>query len=277
MRRIVAMIALVAALGACEANAEIEVRDDGSGTFGFSFVIEDQFLQVLEGFGGGGDPFDEFRKSLADSPIKFDVREFPVTGGRGIRATAQFKTVAQLKQLVEDAENAEPSPDNPFAGGPGFGTFTLEQRAGGWFFESISEAPDLSDLGGLGGSPDSPIDAKQLASLLKVTFRVTLPGTSVRTTADDVKRAGGGTSFIWHADLAAEKPMELVAQTKSGSSFPLVPVAALIVALGIGAFGVMKMRRKASVAPVEAAGDQAAPWPPPGDGPGSDPGPPPTP
>lgn len=280
MRRSFALLALVATLAACEASAEIQVRENGSGTFGFSFVIEDQFLQVLEGFGGGGDPFDEFRKSLADGPVKFDVREFPVTGGRGIRATASFKNVAELKKLIADAERADPSADNPFAGGPGFGTFTLERRGGGWYFEAVSEAPDLGDLGGLGGgSDDVPIDTDQLASLLKVSFKVTLPGASVRSTADDVKPSGGSTGFTWKADLTSDKPMDMVAVTKAGASFPVAPVAAAAAAIIIGGFVTLMMKRKsAAVAPDAPAGDA---WPPPpsdpiagmGDGPGSSPDP----
>ena len=262
MKRILIPIILMLALAACEARAEIDVRDDGSGTFGFSFVIEDQFIALLQGFGKDGDPFDEFKKSLSDSPVPFKVEEFPVKGARGIRATAAFKNIAQLKSLIEDSKKQEASPDNPLGGGPGFGTFTLEQRSGGWFFEALSEAPDLGELGGSGGSGGSSFDPSQIASILKISFKVTLPGRSTRTTADDATTTGGRTTFTWKADLTKNEPMELVAVTKPAGGIPIVPLGAALVALIVGGGVALTMSRRKAAAVVEAAaatdGDDAA-------------------
>jgi len=276
MRRALVLIAIVFALGACEARAEIEVSDDGSGTFGFSFVIEDQFLALMQGFSGGEseDPFEDFKQGLEDSPVPFQIEEFTEKGGRGIRATVPFRDVEDLRTIMKAVDESEPSSaDNPIAGGggPGFGTFTLERRGGGWHFEAVGEAPDLGDLGELGGGEggeDAPFDPAQIASLLKVSFRVTLPGRTVTTSADDEDPKDGRTTFTWNADLTSTEPMQLVATTASaGSSFPMLPVAAGLGALAVAGAAVFGMKRRTVAAlppapPPAQVPDDSPPGPP---------------
>lgn len=266
MKRLMAAVGLVLALGACEARAEIDVNDNGSGTFGFSFFIDKQFIALMEGFGGseGEDPFGDFKSGLRDSPVPFQVEEYSENGGKGVRAKVPFKDVGDLKSIMESMDESESSSSgSPLGGGgPGFGTFTLERRDGGWYFESVSEAPDLGDLGGLGGEGggEAPFDPAQIASLLKVSFRVTLPGRSVDTTADETTSTGGKTTFVWNADLTGKEPMQMVASTApSGSSLPLIPILiGLAVIAAIVTVVVMQRRKTAGAAGPDQPADA---WP----------------
>lgn len=276
MKRAVAAIALVLTLAACEANAEINVNDNGSGTFGFSFFIDQQFLALIAGFGGseGGDPFDEFKSGLKDSPVPFQIEEFTKQGGKGIRASVPFKDVGDLRAIMKDLDESEgSSSDSPLGGGsPGFGTFELERRNGGWHFESISEAPDLGDLGDLSGGEaggEAPFDPSQIASLLKISFRVSLPGRTVTTTADKATAKGGTSTFVWNADLTSKEPMKMVATTTAaGGSISILPIAVGLGALAVIGGALFRMQRRKSAAAAIGVSDQpAGTWPPPPDAP----------
>lgn len=266
MRRLMACVVMVLAFAACEARAEIEVNDDGSGAMGFTFFIDSKSLALLGGFGGGTDPFEDFKKDLADAPANFDIQEFKEDGGRGIRAKAPFKDVADLKRLTGDF--AKDSGDSPF--GEGFNDFTLEQTGGGWTFRAKAQGPGKSTLGGSSGGFGPSFNPGQLDALIQVQFRVTLPGAAVTTTATRTERTGGRTTFIWQPKLSDKQDISMVAVTKPGGGgvlgvgdFPLIPVligAALLLALIASA--VMKQRKTATAPPV---GDGALP-PEPGKG-----------
>lgn len=284
MRRIFALGLLVVALGACEARAEIEVKNDGSGTFGFSFLIDKQTLGLLEGLPGGGlaDPFDEFRSDIGGAPVPFDVDEFSEDGGKGIRATVRFKSIDELKALMKQFEDEA---DSPFATGDAtFGDFVLERRGDGWSFTADSEPPDLGDLGdlgGLGGEGVPGFNPAELAGLLKMSIRVTLPGRSISTTASSVERKGGSTQFTWTQDLSATGPTRLIATTEAApGSFPFIPIAAGIGGIALVLVVMSMMRKPAPAIPGDAAVgagipgvDAPPPWPAPADA--SAPGPPP--
>ncbi|HVL91268.1 MAG TPA: hypothetical protein VM841_13625 [Actinomycetota bacterium] len=254
MKRLMAAIVLVLALGACEARAEIDVNDNGSGTFGFAFFIDKQFIALMEGFGGrqGEDPFGDFKSGLDDSPVPFQIEEYSENGGRGIRAKVPFKSVDDLRTIMKEVDQGDAQGSPLGGGGPGFGTFTLEQRGGGWYFESLSDAPDLGDLGDLGsgeGGGEAPFDPAQIASLLKISFRVTLPGRTVDTTADEATSKGGKTTFVWNADLTSKEPMQMVATTAAaGSSLPLSPILIALALIAALVTVAVMMRRKNAVA-----------------------------
>ncbi len=242
------MAALVLALGACEARAEIEVRENGSGTVGFSFVIEDKYIDLLTQLPGDAsskDPFAEMKKELAASKQKFDVQEFTEPGAKGLRGTLSFKDVEELKTIMLAANEKDES--GPLGGR--FQDFKLERRGEGWHFSAKTPAADLGDFGGTapgGIGPSFP--PGQLSKLVTLSFRVTLPGAKKETTADRTESKGDGTTFIWQPDLEKPKPLDLVATTGPKSAFAglVIPAAATLggLALAGAAFMMLSKRRK---------------------------------
>jgi hypothetical protein len=224
-RTLLTIAVLTLALGACELRAEIALNDDGSGTVGMVFAAEPEMLQLLSQPGlGGGDPFADLRADLADDPVDWKVEGF--TEGRltGIRATFAFASVEDLTDKMEAL-------DSDAGGDAAIKDFSIARRGGGWVFEARSGDPqdELSS-----GAVPVPVD--QLAALLKVQFRVTLPGSVASHNADEVTSRGGRTTFVWRPDLSSP-PADLRAATvPGGTSAPAVPVTLGLVALTVVAF-----------------------------------------
>ncbi|MGH2829409.1 MAG: hypothetical protein ACRDJM_02890 [Actinomycetota bacterium] len=247
MRRILAVATLALVLASCEARLEMEVKPNGSGTLGFSFVVEDTYLAALGGF-GGGDPFAEMKEELKKGPVPFQVQEFRDESikARGIRAIVPFDSVQEMEGLVEELQRSGES--SPFGEG-GFEDFTLERRGDGWHFSARSPAPDLGQL----GVPTGELPAiGDLSKVFKFSMRVTLPGGKAQTSADHTEAKGGSTTFIWIPDLKNPKPIDLVANTSgagSSGSFPVIPVAAVGGGIALAAIiaAILASRRKQPV------------------------------
>lgn len=251
-RTMVAVAALAMVLSACEIRAEIEVEEDGSGTFGFVFGMEEALFGSLP---PGMDPLASARRDLAGDPIPWRVEDFRENGLRGFRATVAFDSVEQLLAMLEQQAQA----DGQALFATGDDAFVLERVAGGgWRFAATGEGPsdlDANPFGGQGGSPSFGGDFGDPATdfggdlsftpqmpdlpagadtILRLEFHVTLPGDAADSNADEVRRSGGGSTFVWRANLADQGPMALSATTTPASgSFPILPVAALaLLALG---------------------------------------------
>lgn len=272
----VAVALLVLALAGCEMRAEITVSPDGSGTMGLTLGIEKSTLAMLSGFGEASeDPFEEFRKDLADDPVPWKVERYSTKELTGMRATFRFESIEDLlakAKLMSDAQE----------GSAAFDDVTLRKTATGWEFRSTATGPDLSSAGGRfpggssggleGGAPPGPPEGfptgfptdfpsanplpsslgdlgegfGQLAGMIDIQFRVTLPGRSSNTNATEIERRGGSTTFIWKVNADQQGPTSLAATTVGfggGGSFPVVPVAAGGAAL-LGGAAVMALRRR---------------------------------
>jgi hypothetical protein len=241
MRRTLLGIAVLAlALSACELRAEISVNQDGSGTFGMVFAVGPEMREMLKQPGlGGGDPFAELRSDLADDPVAWTVEDYKEGALEGVRATFEFSSPQDLREKVI-AMSEDPQSESALS------EFSLERSGEGWSFRGIASDAESE----LGGGGDSPFQIDQLASLVKVQFRVTLPGRSVENNADEVETGGGKTAFIWKPSLT-DRGISMIASTKpgGGSSLPLLPIAAVIGVLGVGG-ALFARRRKASPLPL---------------------------
>lgn len=220
MRRFfLALAALTFALSACELRAEFAINEDGSGTVGMIFAVEPEMRQLFDQSGLGGDPFADLRSDLADDPVAWDVAEF--TEGRltGIHATFPFASIDDLLDKMEALDSDEGSD-------AAIKDFTIARQAGGWVFEGRASDPQeqLAD-----GSIPIPLD--QLATLLKVQFRVTLPGRAAKHNADEVSSGGGKTTFIWKPDLKSKGVELRAATTPGGMTSPIVPIVFALAAL----------------------------------------------
>lgn len=234
MRRFFVGLAILAfgvILSACEMRAEISVNDDGSGTMGVVFLMEPEYIDAARQ-SGVEDPFAEMRADLKDDPVPWQVEDLREGRLRGIRATFAFTSVDDL--LRKAAEIGRDS-----GGSTGFEEeFTLRRDGGGWRFAGRST--DLKEEAG----DDLPIPVEQLASLLKLQFRVTLPGKASSTNADDTTSSGGRTTFIWKPSINDSTVTFAARTTAAGAGFPTLPVALGAAVVGVGAVvGILRSRR----------------------------------
>lgn len=220
MRRILlALAALALALSACELRAEIALNQDGSGTLGMVFALEPEMLALFNQPGFGGDPFAELRSDLADDPVAWSVDEFTEDRLTGIRASFAFATVQDLLDKMDALDSED-------GGDAAIKDLTIARRAGGWVFEGRSSDPE-KELAS--GSVPIPID--QLATMLKVQVRVTLPGKAAEHNADEITSGGGKTTFIWKPDLKSRGVELRASTTPGGASAPVLPIGLGLTAL----------------------------------------------
>lgn len=250
MRRLMAVAGLALVLAACEARAEMTVKDDGSGTFGMVMLVDRTTSDALSAFGGG--LFEEMRKDLADDPVDWTVTNIKEKGMSGVRAVFAFSDIEDLKAKLSKLD--EEDSDQPFE------TFVVERSGDGWRFEASAKAPTAADF-----APTLPGDApagfeqpNPFAGLgdqlnLQLVFRVTLPGGAGENNATRTERVGGSTAFVWQYDTKSGGTKQLVARTTAaaGGGFPALPVAAAVgVLLAGGAVAALLRRPKAPPVPV---------------------------
>lgn len=220
-RTLLALAALILSLSACELRAEIAMSEDGSGTVGMVFAVEPEMLQVFNQSGFGADPFAELRSDLADDPVAWEVDEFSEGRLKGIRAVFAFATIEDLLDKMEAL-------DNDGGSDAAIKDFTIARQSGGWIFEGQSSDPQQELSGG-----QIPIPVDQLASMLKVQFRVTLPGKAGSHNADEVTSSGGKTTFVWKPSLTSPAVELRATTTPGGASSSVLPVIFGLLALAI--------------------------------------------
>ncbi len=246
-----AILALGLLLSACDLRAEISVDDDGSGTMGVTFAIEPEYVSLMQQ-SGAGDPFAEMRADLKDDPVPWKVEDFRDGKLRGIRATFPFLDVADLQRKIEELGRDSSS-------STGIEGFTLTRDGGGWRFEGTSTDVQ-QEAGG-----DFPIPAEQLATLLNLQFRVTLPGKAASNNATETTSSSGRTTFVWKPSVNDRSVSFVASTTPGGGGIPILPVglgaAAIAVAAVIGILRGRKTVPPAENVPAEDIEAFAAPAP----------------
>jgi hypothetical protein len=244
-----AILTLGLFLSACELRAEISVNDDGSGTLGVTFAIEPEYIQLFQQGDPSADPFAEMKADLADDPVPWKVEEVREGALRGVHATFPFTSVDDLLRKVEELNKDSGESSTGFEG------FTLKRDGGGWVFSGTST--DVQQE-----SEDLPIPPEQLATLVKLQFRVTLPGKLASSNANETTSSGGRTTFIWKPSVN-HRSVAFQAETTPGSTIPILPIALGAAVLGVAAVvGIMRNRKSAlavrGVAPSEDVTTAAA-------------------
>ncbi|MFY9589077.1 MAG: hypothetical protein WAT66_16680 [Actinomycetota bacterium] len=247
-----AILALGLFLSACDLRAEISVNDDGSGTLGVAFVIEPEYIQLMQQANPTADPFDDMKADLADDPVEWKVQDITEGRLRGVHATFAFRSVDDLLDKVRKLN--EDSGESP----TGFEGFTLKRDGGGWVFSGTST--DVQSQ-----TEDFPIPPEQLATLVKLQFRVTLPGKAGSHNANETTSSGGRTTFVWKPSVN-ERSVAFKAATKPGSTVPILPIGigAAVIALA-AVTGIMRSRKSAAPAEGVVAESDVAPAAPPPD------------
>jgi hypothetical protein len=235
-----AIVVLGLMVSACDLRAEISVNDDGSGTMGVVFLVEPQYLSLMSQ--SGVDPFAEMKTDLANDPVPWKVEDLKEGASRGVRATFPFSSVEELQRRVEELGR-----DSGSSSSTGIEEdFTLTRKAGGWAFEGKST--DVQEQTG----EDFPIPAEQLATLVTLQFRVTLPGRAASNNASETTSSGGRTTFIWKPSVNDRSVNFVANTTAAGSGFPVLPVGLGAAVIGI-AVVIGILRGRGSTPPVEGS------------------------
>ena len=246
-----AILALGLVLSACELRAEISVNDDGSGTMGVTFLIEPEYIDLMNQSGAGVDPFAEMKADLANDPVAWKVKDVTQGRLRGIHATFPFTSVEELLKKAQELN--QDSSDSP----TGIEGFTLKREGGGWRFEGTST--DVTEQ-----TDDFPIPAEQLATLVRIQFRVALPGTAAEHNADETTSSAGKTTFIWKPSIE-QRSVSFRARTTAGSSgIPVLPIGlGAAVIGGASVVAILRTRRPSmageGIAPTIDVESSAAP------------------
>ncbi|HVL33738.1 MAG TPA: hypothetical protein VM600_09200 [Actinomycetota bacterium] len=243
-KMIIAACLCVVALGGCEMRAELSVEDDGSGTFGFSFGIEEALAAMVRE-GGGDSPFSGIDAGLSNSPVDWKVEEFNERGLTGFKGSFAFTSIADFRRKMDLLSESEGS-------SPVDADFSLERSGGGWLIRGNSGSGAAGDLfgsgqsdGGFGGFGSNA----ELDRMLRIQVRITLPGRAGETNAHEVRERGGKTTFIWRPK-ASDPPTALHARTSgAGGSIGLKTSALALLLLAILAAGLHVMRRGGSGPP----------------------------
>ena len=258
-RLILAIAALTLLLASCDLRAELHVNGNGSGIFGFAFLIDQALLDRLPG--AEADPAAEFGRQFADSPVPFTVEEISEGGSAGVRASFAFSSPDDLNTKLNALAASEGQAPGAFGD-----DFRLERDGDGWVFEATGESvgdefasgfnegfDQAAPEGGFGS--DDPFSAdfnpEMLAGLFDFSFRVTLPGTAGSHNATRTIDGGGATTYVWDVDLTSTDPLRMSARSVgAGGGFPAVPVGVGVLLVGAGIIAAAKLRRPRTGSPV---------------------------
>lgn len=208
-----AVLAVVAS-GCLIASAEIDVKEDGSGTLTIQVIPEDTWLKR-----GGDDLYNGLVRAL-ESREDLDVDEVSEATGKGIRITLPFDDVGQLTVPVE-------------TGVPGVAfhpirRFDVVRAEDGWVLSG--EAATVGEL--LSGLPDVPVEREVV---LEYELTVDLPGGRVVSTN---AQSSEGTSATWTIGEGSGGRGTVELRMRTGPGAPLNRFALLgAVALGVVVVG----------------------------------------
>ena len=232
MRRFAVVLAMVAfvATGCIRSDLNIQVNDDGSGTYTLLFAVNPKALSGLSGLGalGGGSGSGGTVPNAADLCKELQSAE-SVGGGSGdplpkgakvenyndgdfcgVRITVPFAAGDDVGRSIQEATGGL---ESSVGSATSFDSFTLKRSGDGWIFEAVQSDAGLGtgteSLGALGDNM-----TKQLLKDFSVVVRVKLPGRQVLSASNPDKIDGSGT-MIWNVDPTA--PKTLTARTEKGS------------------------------------------------------------
>lgn len=223
MKRCGAGLALMLALVACETRAEITINNDGSGTFGFAFGMAGSYATpALEDIG------KLMQEELSDGPIEWSFERVDEPMLKGFRATTHFTDMEDLRNKMKVLSE---SGAGDFAGRQdNLGQdFVIQRVGGGWTLRAHGATTGLDDE-----NPWLDEGTKRLMNqMFRFEFRITLPGYEADSNADEVKRSGSRTMFIWRSSQFTSEAVELRANTtdEAPAGLPIIPMGAGVLAV----------------------------------------------
>lgn len=233
------LAALVVLTSACrlETNVNIDVNDDGSGTFTAELGLDEEMSEILEGFGGSAE-------LLGGLDLGDGATETRTEGDMTFISSSQtFASTDEVKTIV--AENEDQAT---------FEEFELDVDEEGALFVAR-----LSPFAGEDGTDAEslPFDLSSLTDdVFSANIFVSLPGNVTEHNADEVMADG---TLRWALSLT--EPINITAESSfGGGGIPWLPIGIAAVAiLGIGGFLAMRSRGDKSADALRAT--QAPPAP----------------
>ncbi len=249
MRRVMAGVALVVALAACDTRAEIVVNPDGSGTFG---------LAVTNASGGLAtqpiaELMDLLKEDMAEGPVEWNFEDIDRSGEHGFRATMPFVDTDDLRQKLRTLGEQQGFAGQREVLGE---DFVIERVAGGWSLRASGITSSMNALDGAAGPILDEGTRKLLERMFRFEFRIALPGYALDSNAHEVSRSGARTTFVWRSSQFATGPVQLRAHTtnEAPASFPIVPLGGAAVLLAAGAVALKRRARASGPPPVVLEG-----------------------
>ena len=221
-------------LTACEfrIHANLVIEEDESGTLEVELSM-DQELAGLAGGGFGGE------LAIGEDLVPAGWTAEVISGGEyeGIRASADFESLDQLRQRLDDLAGETGTTGAPL---PGFLSDISPTREDDTFLFHLVIPEEAEGLigEGLEESP-IPLDLGMLDEVFDIRLTLVLPGEIVTTNADVVT----GQTLVWNLSLA-DTGRVLEAESKLPGSGPgmIIVWAAVALALVVVIYIVVKIR-----------------------------------
>lgn len=247
---------LILALSACRAeiNFAVDVAEDGSGDVTFELGLDEDMLELLEGFGGTEQLFEALPEDQqVESRIEGEFTYFS--------SSVPFTNPDQLLETASSIQGADAN----------FAELDLEVTDEAATLQATIEAPSATEvLEGLGGSGLGGFDLTD--DVLTSNLFVRLPGELIETNADEVLEDGtlrwdipvtGGTVDVRAVTTGLARLPEEGAAKAGGSSlnWPLL-MGVVVAIIGLAAVAWLSQRgRRAAEAAVTDTPEPEAPSP----------------
>jgi hypothetical protein len=254
------LVALASLLAGCvQAEIDIDVNEDGSGTASVLFAFDRSLLGLLGSLDESGSTAEEVdAQSIASDvdrgalPPGSKVEPYERGDFIGARVTSPFGRVEDVPALLEkmSAAISLPGDDGTAAeeSESGFEHFAIQRTEDGWRLDAVVEPVSTE-------APGTEEDDEFASALLddaSFTINVKLPGKVQEHNADE--EADG--RLTWKLDLQSTEPRTLSARTSEDSvGVPWTLVAgggAGLAGLGVVALDVNRRRRRNVVVASEA-------------------------
>lgn len=217
---------------------DINVEEDGSGSFEVTMAFDEEFQALMEQETEGEvdwtDPESwEETDGAGFSPEEFpegaEIRPYTEDGFEGFTVSVPFDSLEEFDEMV--GEMQEGSEDAfPFHVTSSDGRFELTTE--GEIFEAAEEE--------LSGEDAEMIPDEMLARLFDIQVRASLPGELVSHNADEVTEDG---TLVWRVDPLAEREEtpQAVSEVSQGSWLIWILIGAVVVVAA--AVAVIALRR----------------------------------
>ncbi len=226
------LLALVTTACRIEANLDLVIEEDGSGTYTSEVGFDDEVQQALSVFGDT----DELLGAL-DLGVPGATTSERVDGDMTYSVvTSDFADASELTEIIlENVEN-----DNPFE------SFEIEVTDEGATVDASVQLPE-GIAGTLGGAPDlaDTLDAS-------IAVKITMPGRIVSSNAD---RTVGDNQLVWDIGFADTEVIIQAESTFQEGGFPFwIIILVILVAAALAGWWFWSRRQEqAAIQSIEAA------------------------
>jgi hypothetical protein len=231
--RLAILIALITASCRIEANLDLAIEDDGSGTYTAEVGLDDELRQALAAF---GDP-DEILSTL-DFGVPNASTSERVEGDMTYSVvTASFDDASELSEMIQEGVDGNP-----------FERFDITVDDEGATVNAAIQLPEALT--------SAVAEAEDLPSTLEaaVTIQLEMPGRVVSSNAD---RTIGTNELVWDIDLTDAEVLIEAQSTFQEDGFPfwIIVLVLLVAAALVAWWSWSKRQQEAAVARIDAANE----------------------